>query len=323
MQKTMGRPRRRRHEEQKNYYLEQSLDQVFRDMDSWPNPVFYDGLDIEKHDGFNSISQRDFTLDLAFEEEDYTRDMQMITDSTSSNEAIISSSTPEELMTDSQNKDLVQIEIPSDGQSCACLSTIYLELSDLNSMTNYSFPAALHPLQNAMDAAKKTIECCICPKNAISAMQNLHLIITLLSSIADRFQKVVHAIDIDAAILSETGEARSYQFCETSMASHTHLASANRSATFSLDVQAEEWQQMAKKVVQSNVKHLPHRNGTRSLQGLVSQLESRQASWHTDSEMMKRMSGTQPDCFPTIPMKDMLCMRMLDSVRHMTRKIEL
>ena len=319
----MGRPRRRRHEEQKAYNLEHSLDQLIRDMDSGSSPGFYDNLNIENPNAFNPISQCDLSPHLTFEE-DNLGDIQAATNNTRSNETTMSSFSPEELSQGNQDKDLVQLEIPFDGQSCACLSTIYLQLSDLNSMNNYSFPIALHPLQNAMDAAKKAIECQICPRDAISAIQNLHLTITLLSSIAERFQKIVHAIDIDATKLRETGEARSFQFCDTSIApSNMDSAIANRSVTFSLDFQAEEWQQMAKKVIQNNVKHLPHKNGNRSLQGLVSQLETRQASWHTDSAMMKRMSRTQPNCFSSIPMKDMLCMRMLDSVRDMTRNIEL
>lgn len=324
MQKTMGRPRRRRHVEQKSFNLEHSLDHIIRDMGSGPDSAYYDGPETEESDAFNLVSQCNFSPDLTFEEQHYIGNMQMSIDNTRSDKAITSSLNSDEFSPDNQYADSAQVEIPSDEHSCACLSTIYLELSDLNSMSNYSFPAALLPLQNAMDAAKKAIECRICPRDAISAMQNLHLIITLLWSIAERFQKVVHAIDIDAEILRETGEARSFQFCDTSTAlSHMHLASANRSATFSLDLQAEDWQQMAKKVIQNNVKYQPYGSGNRSLQGLMSQLETRQASWHTDNEMMKRMSGTQPDCFSSIPMRDMLCMRMLDSVRNMTRKIGL
>lgn len=324
MQKAMGRPKRRRHVEPKNFNLEHNLDHIIRDMDSGPDPVYYDGPETEESNVFNLTSQSNLNPDLIFEEQHNTGNIQISIANTRSDKGITSSLTPNEFSPDNQTTDSPQIEIPSDGQSCACLSTIYLELSDLNSMSNYSFPAALQPLQNAMDAAKKAIECRICPRDAISAMQNLHLTITLLWSIAERFQKVVHAIDIDAEMLRETGEARSFQFCDTSTAlSHMHPASANPSATFSVDLQAEDWQQMAKKVIQNNVKHQPHGNGNRSLQGLLSQLETRQASWHTDSEMMKRMSGTQPDCFSSIPMRDMLCMRMLDSVRNMTRKIGL
>ena len=212
-------------------------------------------------------------------------------------------------------------EMQTVRQSCACLSTIYLELSDLNSLDNFAFPAALHPLQKAMSTTRNAIECSACPENAISALQNLHLVITLLYSIAERFQKMARTIISDAATLRKTGKARELQFCDTTSNSPVHATDTGRSVSFNLELHAEEWQQMANSVIRSNVKHLPNQGSDASLEGLLLQLEARQARWHTDDDMIQRMSETQPESLNNLPMKDFLCMRMLDSVRSMISKI--
>ena len=214
-------------------------------------------------------------------------------------------------------------ELIDQSQTCACLSTIYLELSDLQLMREFAFPSALGLLQKAMNVAYYAIKCPVCPRDAFTAQQNLHLNITLLSSVAERFKKIVNAIRHDAAQLFEKDEIRNFQFCEASKCTYTasHIT-PDTSPTFDIELHATEWQQMALKVVKANCISSENRSVANiTLQDLISQMEARQTHWHADKNMVKRLSELYPECFATSPVNDFLCMRMLRSVRTIAHQI--
>ena len=317
----MGRPKKRRLEELECHTPEQNLNNNVGENNSVATLKIDKAYpDKSKSNAFSSSSQGGFHSDLQLKD-DGARDIHAPISNFHKHETVTPPLSLNEISVKFDDNSLELPETPLNRQSCACLSTIYLELSDLNSLKSFAFPVALLPLQKAMNTAKSAIECSACPKSAISVVQNLHLVVTLLSSIAERFQKVSHAIDSKAAILRETGNAHEFQFFDKSMAPPVHAMDASRPTTFSFKMHVEEWQQMANNVIRSNVKHLPSQNSNTTLEGLLLQLEARQARWHTDEEMIQRMSETQRDCSTNLPMKANLCMRMLDSVRKMICRI--
>jgi hypothetical protein len=87
--------------------------------------------------------------------------------------------------------------------TCACLSTLYLTLSNLATMDPlFSFPTALQPIREAMSTASQVISCPVCPTRFITGLQNVQLLNALLMSLAERFSRILTSISNEAEALA-------------------------------------------------------------------------------------------------------------------------
>lgn len=180
--------------------------------------------------------------------------------------------------------------------TCACLSTLYLTLSTLNNMksaADFTFPAALHPLREAMSTAKTVLVCEECPKSFNTGLQNTTMLGALFLSIAQRFSKVLEHIDAEAARAERAGERKRFRLTDLNgeNGGHLHLGGAGCMAAFSLDLSPGEWRSMCKKVVRAEVVG-PADGGDGECPGtdehsqcpyflgLAKQMEDRQERWH-------------------------------------------
>lgn len=208
--------------------------------------------------------------------------------------------------------------------NCACLSTLYLTLSRLQTLdlrTN-PFPFALHPLREAVQTASEVLSCPECPRRFISAIQNTQLLGTLIMSIAERFQKVLIAISDEATRAEEAGEKKRFRLADLNTStSHLHTGGIGCAAAFHLDLEPAEWRSLAKKVVRAEVKGPSEGNECCAyFLGVVEAMENRQHLWH---------QGPMPDDFPkdartglpmggrNIPKEDHLCLKLAGYARKL------
>lgn len=174
--------------------------------------------------------------------------------------------------------------------TCACLSTLYLTLSNLATMDpSFSFPTALYPLREAMSVASQVLSCTTCPIRFITGLQNVQLLNAVLMSLAERFSRVLTSITTEATSLEQHNasaapseqKSKLFRLADPSTPGHLHTGGLGCAAAFSLSFTPAEWRSMAKKVVRAEV-HGPS-DGTNCcayLLGLITAMEKRQDQWH-------------------------------------------
>jgi hypothetical protein len=183
-----------------------------------------------------------------------------------------------------------QIQATGQPPTCACLSTLYLTLSNLATMDPaFCFPTALHPIREAMSTASQVISCQICPTRFITGLQNVQLLNALLMSLAERFSRILTSISAEAealqlhntsASLTEQ-KSKAFRLADLSTPGHMHTGGLGCAAAFSLSFTPAEWRSMAKKVVRAEV-HGPTDGSDCCpyLLGLITTMEGRQGRWH-------------------------------------------
>jgi hypothetical protein len=92
---------------------------------------------------------------------------------------------------------------------------MYLTISDLQSLTNLSFPAVIPHLRHAMSTATEIINCPRCPQNTFSSIQNVQSVNNVLTALAERFHKVLHTIDKEAQALQAEGKKKPFRMGDT------------------------------------------------------------------------------------------------------------
>ena len=231
--------------------------------------------------------------------------------------------------------------------TCACLSTLYLTLSNLATMdTAFSFPTALHPLREAMSIASQVLSCTACPMRFITGFQNVQLLNALLMSLAERFSRILTSISTEANSLEQHNASASpteqkskvFRLADLSTPGHLHTGGLGCAAAFSLSFTPTEWRNMAKKVVRAEVYGPTDGNECCPyFLGLVTAMEKRQDSWHkmpppTDypkdrngNTMSRSLEvddgasnhGAGSECATAHGGGEHLCLKMLEGTRRM------
>ena len=185
--------------------------------------------------------------------------------------------------------------VPDQTPTCACLSTLYLTLSNLATMDpTFPFPTALHPLRSAMTTASQAITCPVCPTHFITGLQNVQLLNALLMSLAERFSRILASITTEATALElhnsssspSDHKTKTFRLADLSTPVHLHTGGLGCAAAFSLSFTPAEWRRMAKKAVRAEVYGPSDGSGGNeccpSLLGLISQMEERQQRTHRE-----------------------------------------
>ncbi|KAF2739952.1 hypothetical protein EJ04DRAFT_425731 [Polyplosphaeria fusca] len=207
-----------------------------------------------------------------------------------------------------------------DQTPCTCLSILYLTLTDLQTMTSFSFPAVISPMRQAMSTASTIIHCEKCPRDTFSAIQNVLTLSSLFSAIASRFHKVLNEIEAEADRLEESGTKKTFRIGDTSPAhTHLHTNSLDCPMGFDIELDGSEWRRLAKKALKTEV--LGGGSNPAPLKVLIDQFESRQTDWHfgdRNYEERARMFGADNMCKGH---GDANCLRMIESVKAMLRSM--
>ncbi|KAH9845513.1 trypacidin cluster transcription factor-like [Teratosphaeria destructans] len=204
-------------------------------------------------------------------------------------------------------------------RSCACLSTMYLTMNTLSAMKPpFAFPFALHPLREAMQTTSEVLACGQCPTKFITAMQNTQLVGTLLLSIADRFSKILEAINVESSRADFARETKKFRLSDLSTSTpYMHTGGIGCLAAFYIDLSSAEWRAMVKKVVRAEVQGPVDGNGCRPyFLGLTQKMRNRQDRWHRPDFALASDFAKGADGIPIgghrMPREDHLCMKMVD-----------
>lgn len=183
---------------------------------------------------------------------------------------------------------------------------MYLSLSNLQSMTTFSFPSSLHTLRSAINTAWEVLHCPICPSRFLTAMHNVHLLGILLISIVERYTKMLESIDSETQYAISQNETRTFSLVDLKTPnSHLHTTDNLGCYTnsFSVHLAPEEWSRLAKKVVKAEVVGTPD-GCCPGFVALVTQMERRQKGWHASPLHIDYPQIYKDECSRPRPMDD-------------------
>lgn len=214
-------------------------------------------------------------------------------------------------------------ELPSTqpDQACTtCLSVMYLTMTELQNMSTFAFPAVIQPQRRAMQAASSMLQCQQCPTKMFTLLQSTHAVTTLLTAIAERFHRILKAIDEEAESLEQRGEKKSFRVGDNNpLVQHLHTGTPDCPMGFNILVEAAEWKSLAKKVIKTEV--LGGGSNPLPFCTLLEQFEKRQERIHTSDSLQeeRRSMYGGPHCeHPEEP----LCMKMINHVRVMVENLQ-
>ncbi|KAF2813451.1 uncharacterized protein BDZ99DRAFT_438623 [Mytilinidion resinicola] len=201
--------------------------------------------------------------------------------------------------------------------SCLCLSTMYLTLSSLQSLPSFSFPVVIPPLRSALASTLQILHCPDCPRETFSGIQNVITLTSLLTAIAERYHRALKAIDEEAEQLEKSGRKKDFRVGEMSVNTlHLHTGEVDCPMGFHIELGAEEWKKLAKKVIKTEV--LGKGSSPTPLIEVVEQMEKRQTEWHSRMhEMNPEREKLFGRCNDAHQSGDATCLRMVKQVRMM------
>ncbi|KAF4549489.1 Hypothetical protein D9617_21g097100 [Elsinoe fawcettii] len=171
--------------------------------------------------------------------------------------------------------------VTSPPSSCACLSSMYLSLSNLQSMTDLSFPGSLHKLRQSISCAWNVLHCPLCPLTYLTGFQNVQLLGMFMVSVAERYSKVLAAIDAEAEDAAATGRTMSFRMGDLQMGT-SHLHSADPSlcmAQICVDLDPRQWRMLVRRVVKGEIMGTTQ-HCCPSFMALIEGMITRQETWH-------------------------------------------
>lgn len=158
---------------------------------------------------------------------------------------------------------------------------MYLTLENLRGMENFSFPFSLYLLRNATATGWDVVRCEYCPETFLTAMQNVQLLGLLLVILAERYVKILQAIDAERQRLVLTNETKTFRVGDMTPAnSHIHTGWVDCPGSFMIELQPSEWSSMAKKGVKAEIHGRDADENSRAYSRLIKYLEERQHAWH-------------------------------------------
>lgn len=151
-----------------------------------------------------------------------------------------------------------------------------------------SFPQALAPLKKALAYAEMIISCKACTTThspIASWRQNTLYMITLLSSIACKFDELLRAVDTEATGLHETQSTKKMRIGAewSSNTAHLHTGTPDCPMGFEMEFGAAEYRDLAFRGIKSEV--FPPEEGKRTLVSMVVRLELRQRIIHAFQDL--------------------------------------
>ncbi|KAK0660014.1 putative transcriptional regulatory protein [Lasiodiplodia hormozganensis] len=229
---------------------------------------------------------------------------------------------------------------PSPGLPCACLSTIYLTISSLHSLSSHNFPFCLPSLHSALVTARNVLQCPTCPHSMATATLNIHMLISLLMTVIDAVQKLLQDIDAEAARVDAAGTTKQFVLADASAPLHMHTGTANCPARFGMELSGVEWRELARKVVKAQVVGSSSSSSSSSeaeggqqggaavdctIYGVLAAFVRRQNGWHDDPAMIEvRKKAMGGGGAPVEKMEELGQMRLcVQNVEHVVERMKL
>lgn len=224
------------------------------------------------------------------------------------------------LSSDLSSEQQIQFSPPESGGNlppCSCLSGLYLTLSGLQALTDFGFPLVLPRIRSSCTTAHGVLTCEQCPKQRGSAVSNLMLLTTLLTSIVERYERVLKDVEAVTERAREANQTIPFRMGENRPeTAHLHTGTLDCPMGFDIDLSAAEWKKLARKVIKADVIG-PAPHGRQSVLDLVNLFEERQHQWHLRPDVegfrsvYEKVTGTQA-C-------DYNCLKFVEMIRqHIT-----
>jgi len=202
--------------------------------------------------------------------------------------------------------------------SCSCLANMYLSVTNVQSSSHMGFPFALGPLRAGMITADKLVNCDRCTNELSLVQQNILLLNALLSALAAGFDKLLQSINAEASRAQNENVKKSIRMGDTSVQNaHLHTGSLDCPGAFYVELDAQEWSSVAKRVVS---KEIFEDLGTLTLENLLTTLETRQKEWHKYPP--PGLAGLMETHTP-MNEDDYTCLRLTTEVRRMISRFPL
>ncbi|KAK7634590.1 hypothetical protein IWX48DRAFT_534633 [Phyllosticta citricarpa] len=201
---------------------------------------------------------------------------------------------------------------------CACLSSMYLTLTSLHSLSSHEFPFVLPTLRSAINTIAAVIPCPQCPKRPVTATQNLHMLISLLLSVVESLRAALAAIDAEAARVEAIGATKALAMADAEMPMHMHTGTPDCPARFNMELSGPDWRTFVRKALRDQIVGSPQYPGERTLYGAVVSLENRQRRWHEDPElhrMRQKMFGEHAAHIDQMQPESRLCVKSVEQLR--------
>jgi len=206
---------------------------------------------------------------------------------------------------------------------CACLSSMYLSLSSLQSMQECVFPGTLHSVREAIATAWAVLECVHCPQRFLTALHNVQMLGMFLMTVAERYHRVMDWIEQEQHRATAANEKLSFQLGDLNC-STTHLHTGDCIGGFVVNLDPLEWRKLTKRVVRDEVRGTEVTRCS-SLIGLLDALVARQKQWHFNlppTDMPRNIWITNNNPPIELVEKDATCLRLAREARSLIEKID-
>ncbi|KAK8240371.1 hypothetical protein HDK90DRAFT_181984 [Phyllosticta capitalensis] len=185
---------------------------------------------------------------------------------------------------------------------CACLSSMYLTMTSLHSLSNHDFPFVLPTLRSAINTIATVVPCPQCPKRPATATQNLHMLVSLLLTVVETVRSCLFSIDAEAARVEAAGATKAMAMADAEVPMHMHT----------------DWRRFVRKALRDQIVGSPQYPVDRTLYGIVMSLENRQRRWHEDPElhrMRQKMFGDHAAQVYMVEPESRLCVKNIEHIR--------
>lgn len=297
VRKTMGRPRKRRREEEGYTERNGAIKEITRPNTQDPNPnaLSYSGFDtanlqsvnsggesLEQSVGIDSGAFGDQIDDNRFPLPQMPGLSPMVgfarwdpfqnPDTHSPVDTTLA-----ELHTQPSSYNSTTSSLPSDitRGGCSCLASLYSSLATFQSLPDPSFPYSMGVLRTARRCACEVLRCPTCPRQYTLAVQNTMLLSTLVQLLIIEYAKLIKHIDER----SMSGEKIAFRMGEVSSCLDTrHTGAPDCPMAINVDLDGEEWQMLARKAVKQEIVGTAENN--ECLLNNLQDMRKRRAVWH-------------------------------------------
>ncbi|KAL2045332.1 hypothetical protein N7G274_002415 [Stereocaulon virgatum] len=296
--KTMGRPRKRRREEEGDLYDGRASQDRLQDrahdlgghasQDGYFAGIFGDDLANNDYSYFgngleaNGFEDGNFDLQLLQEPGsdttfelpawEHLQDLSTYNSTSSGNfSQLRKHKAPTTISPISADRAPTEGSIPI----CSCLPKLYAVLASFQSTPAPSFPYSMATLKKANCLGHEIVTCRVCPQAYNTAVQNSMLLGTLLQIVIYEYSKLLKQIDERSTLTDKIP----FRVGEPSLEFDSrHTGTPDCPMAVNIELSGEDWRMIARKAIRQEV--LGSTGSNDGLEGLVDAMRNRQITWH-------------------------------------------
>ncbi|KAF6218296.1 hypothetical protein HO133_005642 [Letharia lupina] len=198
---------------------------------------------------------------------------------------------------------------------CSCLSSLYSMLAKFQSLPETSFPYSMGALRSAASLGRSIVACHNCLQAYNTALQNTMLLGALLQLLIIEYAKLLKHIEER----SKQAEKIAFRFGDPSSPFDSrHTGRPDCPMAINIDLSGDEWRTLARKAVAQEVNNS---QGSHGLFGLVQEMRDRQVSWHERFSKGQHTAFHCADHQQSAETSDNLCVQIM-SIDNLKRSLE-